>query len=73
MIYTRSPVEALHRIMRKVTKSKGAWTTEKGLIKQLYLALMYNRKSWDRKALGWNTIQRELVDKFGDRYAKQLE
>ncbi len=73
MIYTTNPVEALHRVMRKVTKSKGAWTTEKGLIKQLYLALMYNRKSWDRKALGWNTIQRELVDKFGDRYAKQLE
>lgn len=73
MIYTTNPVEALHRVMRKVTKSKGAWTTEKGLIKQLYLALMYNRKSWDKKASGWKSIQRELVEKFGDRYAKQLE
>jgi transposase-like protein len=26
MIYTTNPVEALHRIMRKVTKTKGAWS-----------------------------------------------
>ncbi len=51
MIYTTNPVEALHRIMRKITKSKGAWTNDKGLIKQLYLTLKYNQKSWKRKAL----------------------
>ncbi|MEI8204230.1 MAG: hypothetical protein WCH34_14505 [Bacteroidota bacterium] len=32
MIYTTNPVEALHRVMRKVTKSKGAWSNDKGLI-----------------------------------------
>ena len=72
MIYTTNPVEALHRVIRKVTKSKGAWINEKGLIKQLYLTLMYNQKSWKKKAFGWTTVQRELVNKFGDRYEKNL-
>lgn len=72
MIYTTNPVEALHRIMRKVTKSKGAWSNDKGLIKQLYLSLKYNEKSWKRKAFHWTAIQRELLDKFGERYEKHL-
>ena len=72
MIYTTNPVEALHRVMRKVTKSKGAWSSDKGLIKQLYLALMHNEKSWKRKAFNWLSIQRELIDKFDDRYERFL-
>jgi len=73
MIYTTNPVESLHRVMRKVTKSKGAWTNDKGLIKQLYLALKYNEKSWKRKAFHWTAIQRELLEKFGDRYEKHIK
>lgn len=72
MIYTTNPVEALHRVMRKVTKSKGAWSNEKGLLKQLYLTLMHNQKSWKKMAFGWLSVQRELVDKFGYRYEKYL-
>jgi len=72
MIYTTNPVEALHRVMRKVTKSKGAWSNDKGLLKQLYLALMHNQKSWHMKALGWSSIQKELVDQFGSRYEKYI-
>lgn len=45
MIYTTNPVEAVHRIMRKATKTKGAWPSESALIKQLYLTLTYNEKS----------------------------
>jgi putative transposase len=72
MIYTTNPVEALHRVMRKITKSKGAWSNDKGLLKQLYLALMHNQKSWKTKALNWSSVQMELVDKFGGRYEKYL-
>lgn len=72
MIYTTNPVESLHRIMRKITKSKGAWSNDKGLIKQLYLALKYNEKSWKRTAYHWAAIKRELLEKFGDRYEKHL-
>lgn len=70
MIYTTNPVEAVHRVMRKVTKTKGAWSTDKGLIKQLYLTLKYNEKSWKKGASNWYAIQRELMECFGERYSK---
>ncbi len=73
MIYTTNPVEVLHRLMRKITKTKGAWTSEKALTKQLYLALKYNEKSWKKKARSWPPIQRELLNKFEGRYEKHLK
>jgi len=72
MIYTTNPVEAVHRVMRKVTKTKGAWSNDKGLLKQLYLTLKYNEKSWKRTAFNWRVIQRELMEHFGERYARYL-
>ena len=73
MIYTTNAVEALHRIMRKTTKSKGAWVNEKGLFKQLYLTLKYNEKSWKRSVFNWKAIQQELFECFGERYTKWLQ
>lgn len=70
MIYTTNPVEALHRIMRKLIKSKAAWVSEVALIKQLYLSLMYNQKSWKRKAYGWKEIQRTIMEMYPDRVPK---
>ena len=72
MIYTTNPVEAVHRVMRKVTKTKGAWSNDKGLLKQLYLTLKYNEKSWKRIAFNWKAIQRELMEQFGERYIRYL-
>ena len=72
MIYTTNPVEAVHRVMRKVTKTKGAWSNDKGLLKQLYLTLKYNEKSWKRTAFNWKVIQRELMEEFGERYTRHL-
>lgn len=73
MIYTTNPVEALHRIIRKVTKSKGAWVSENALIKQLYLTLKDSEKSWKRKAFKHKFIQAELAMKFGERYTRWVE
>lgn len=72
LIYTTNPVEALHRTMRKVTKTKGAWSNEKALIKQLYLSLKVNKKSWNKKVFNWNPIQRELVKHYGERYEEHI-
>ena len=72
MIYTTNPVEAVHRVMRKVTKTKGAWSNDKGLLKQLYLTLKYTERSWKRTAFSWIVIQRELMEHFGNRYVKYL-
>lgn len=72
MIYTTNPVEALHRVMRKVTKSKGGWVNDKGLLKQLYLTLKFSERSWKRKAFNWSPIHRELIDKFENRYEQYV-
>jgi putative transposase len=72
MIYTTNPVEAIHRVMRKVTKTKGAWSNDRGLLKQLYLTLKYNQKSWKAKTGRWIPIQRDLMDYFGERYTCHL-
>jgi putative transposase len=67
MIYTTNPVEALHRIMRKLVKSKAAWSSETALLKQLYLSLTRNEKSWKRKAHGWTSIQRAIMELYPER------
>ena len=72
MIYTTNPVEALHRIIRKLIKGKAAWVSDTALIKQIYLCLMHNEKSWKKTAWGWKGIQRELVKMYGERFSKHL-
>ena len=67
MIYTTNPVEALHRIIRKMIKSKAAWVSQTAILKQIYLSLMHNEKSWRRKAYGWTTIQRDIMKLYPDR------
>lgn len=67
MIYTTNPVEALHRIMRKLVKSKAAWVSETALLKQLYLSINGNEKSWKRKAHGWTSIQRAIMELYPER------
>lgn len=72
ILYTTNPVEALHRIMRKLVKSKAAWVSEQALLKQLYMSLMHNRKSWAKKTYNWKVCQRALIDYFGDRVTKHI-
>jgi putative transposase len=71
MIYTTNPVEALHRIVRKIVKSKAAWVSDQALMKQLFLSLTHNEESWKRKALGWKAIQRELANLYPGRVPKR--
>lgn len=67
IIYTTNAVEALHRILRKATKTKGAFTNDKAIEKQLYLALKYSEKSWKRSVQGWSDIIRTLIREFPER------
>jgi transposase-like protein len=67
VIYTTNAVEALHRTLRKVTKTKGAFTTEGALEKQLYLALQYSKKTWQRNVRGWADMIRVFVREFPER------
>ncbi|MBK7427480.1 MAG: IS256 family transposase [Saprospiraceae bacterium] len=73
LIYTTNAVENVHRQMRKVTKTKGAWCNADALLKQLFMSMERNRKSWDRTVFRWSTIQQELIETHGDRYLKHVE
>jgi len=72
ILYTTNPVEALHRIIRKLVKNKAAWVSDQALIKQLYLSLKYNEKSWKKKTYNWKVCQRAMIDHFGERVTQHL-
>lgn len=72
VIYTTNTVEALHRSLRKVTKTKGAFVSERALEKQLYLALVHNEKSWKRRIRSWPTFARTIERHFSERIAKYI-
>jgi len=46
MIYTTNAVEGFHRQVRKVTKTKGAFTNDMALLKLVYLATKNIQKKW---------------------------
>lgn len=72
VIYTTNAVESLHRHMRKTTKTKGAFVSEKALIKQLYLTLQRTRKSWARTVHHWSEIYGTLQREFKDRIERYV-
>jgi putative transposase len=71
MIYTTNAVEALHRQIRKVTKTKGSWVNDKALMKQIFLTLQYS-DGWNKKVHNWKSIASDLKDKFGERFEKHV-
>lgn len=70
--YTTNAIENLNREIRRVTKTKGGWTSDKALLIQLYLSLERKANSWNKKIRAWPSIQRELVDTYGERFTKHL-
>ncbi|MBK9600173.1 MAG: hypothetical protein IPO60_18100 [Flavobacteriales bacterium] len=64
-------VEALHRTLRKATKTKGAFINESALEKQLYLTLVHNQKSWKKKIRNWPDIRRALQNHFPERFKNE--
>lgn len=67
LIYTTNTLEGYHRMVRKVTKSKGAFTSEMAMLKLVYLATLQFQKRWKTKILGWPTIVNQLFIYFESR------
>lgn len=72
LIYTTNCIEGLHRMLRKTTKTKGAFVNENALSKILYLTLVRKEKVWKRKVRSWKAISRNLKREFGERFEKHL-
>ncbi|MCA4794514.1 IS256 family transposase, partial [Myroides odoratimimus] len=66
-IYTTNAIEAMHRQVRKVTKTKGAFTTEQSLLKLMFLAITEVSKKWTMPIHNWGLTMSQLYIKFGDR------
>lgn len=72
LTYTTNAIENLNREIRRVTKSKGAWVSDKALMIQLFLSLERKKKSWNKKVRGWANVKRELSRTYGDRFDKHI-
>jgi putative transposase len=67
LIYTTNIIEGFHRQVRKVTKSKGAFTSENALLKQVYVVAQQVIAKWDTPCFGWISKLNQLLIIFGDR------
>jgi len=67
IIYTTNAVEGFHRQVRKVTKTKGAFTNDMALLKLVYLATKNIEKKWTTPLHNWSLTIQQLYIKFGDR------
>lgn len=67
LIYTTNTVEGYHRMIRKVTKSKGAFTSDMAMLKLVYLATIQFNKRWKKSVRGWPQVISNLFIYFEDR------
>jgi len=73
MIYTTNTVEGFHRQVRKVTKTKGPFTSDMALVKLVYLASLHIMKNWTQPVQNWGLTVQQLAIRFGeDRLKLQL-
>lgn len=68
VIYTTNPIESYHRMVRKVTKTKGAFSSEDAIVKQIYLATINAQTRWQGTMFGWTGVRRDLEHYFANRF-----
>jgi putative transposase len=67
LVYTTNTVEGYHRMIRKITKSKGAFTSDMAMLKLVYLATIQFNKRWVNNIRSWPQIISQLFVYFEDR------
>lgn len=67
LMYTTNPIENVHRQMRKVTKTKGCFSSDMALKKLIYLVIREINRSPKGKVPHWGLIYGQLSIKFEDR------
>jgi putative transposase len=55
-------------MVRKVTKTKGAYTSENAIVKQIYLATINAQSRWNGRMFAWTSVRRDLEDYFETRF-----
>lgn len=72
LIYTTNTIEGYHRQIRKVTKTKGAFTSDMALLKLIYLATRNIEKKWTQPLQNWSLTVSQLSIIFGDRVSLEI-
>lgn len=67
LVYTTNAIEGFHRQIRKVTKTKAAFTSDMALLKLIYLATMNIQKKWTQPLHNWSLTVSQLSIIFKDR------
>ena len=67
MIYTTNAVEALHRSLRKIIKTRGSFPTDEAALKLLYLAIRNAGVRW-RRPVEWTSAMGQFAIHFGARF-----
>ena len=67
VIYTTNAVEGLHRMVRKYTKSKGAFTSQNALAKIVFCAYKKAHEKWNMPVANWGLIASQLDIHFPNR------
>ena len=62
VIYTTNTVEGYHREIRKVTKTKGAFSSDMALQKLVYLVIQNLHTKWETKTYNWKEPGRRCGD-----------
>lgn len=73
IIYTTNVVEGFHRQIRKVTKTKGAFTSDTALMKLIYMAIQNISKKWTQPMRNWSLTVSQLAVFFEGRLKLDLE
>lgn len=72
IIYTTNTIEAYHRQIRKLTKTKGAFASDNALLKLAFLAIRHMEESWRKTTYNWKQILSQLVINFGERIPRNV-
>lgn len=72
VIYTTNTVEGFHRQVRKVTKTKGAFTSDTALLKLVYLVVQNVSEKWTMPLHNWSLTLSQLYIRFEDRMREHL-
>lgn len=70
LIYTTNTIEAFHRQLRKVTKTKTAYPTDNALRKIVFLATVGVTDKWTNSVPGWLECRQQFEIMFQGRLGK---
>lgn len=71
-IYTTNAIESLNSVIRKATRQRKVFPTERSALKVVYLAIMDASKKWTMPIQNWKPALNRFTILFGERVTAHL-